>query len=237
MKEFRTNEDEESVEDDFFKSGKGLYGGRTKERREFGMPPRLSAHPLILDPFGNNDAVNQWKDFTKGPIPLEFEIGFGPGAFMASRSSENLERLFLAFEVRTKQCAELLERLSAAEQQNVRVVQTDARPVLRDFIDDGRLSDIHVNFPDPWWKKRHHKRRIFTPGFIDVAREKLESKGTIWLRTDVEAYALHVRTLFADIEDFESEEFGPDELQWTHRERKCNLYGLPVYRLRFRKRD
>ena len=156
---------------------------------------------------------------------------------MASRSAEEPTRKFLAFEVRTKQCAELLERLTAAAQTNVAVIQTDARPVLRDFIGDGRLSDIHVNFPDPWWKKRHHKRRIFTPGFIDVAREKLETRGTIWLRTDVQAYADHVKALFSGIDDFETEEFGPDELQWTHRERKCNLYGLPVYRLRFRKKD
>ena len=237
MKEFRTSQDEESTEDDFFKSGKGLYGGRTKERRQFGMPPRLSDHPLILDPFGEKEALEAWAAFIAPPSPMEFEIGFGPGAFMASRSAEEPTRKFLAFEVRTKQCAELLERLTAAAQTNVAVIQTDARPVLRDFIGDGRLSDIHVNFPDPWWKKRHHKRRIFTPGFIDVAREKLESRGTIWLRTDVQAYADHVKALFSGIDDFETEEFGPDELQWTHRERKCNLYGLPVYRLRFRKKD
>lgn len=236
MKEFRTDEELHSPENDFFKSGKGLYGGRTKERREFGMPPKLS-HPLILDPFGGDAAKKEWQTFVDNASPLEFEIGFGPGAFMRSRSQARPNTSFLAFEVRTKQCAELLETLTEREQRNVGVVQTDARPVLRDFIPDHSISHIHVNFPDPWWKKRHHKRRTFSPGFIEVARQKLVPKGSIWLRTDVEAYADHVRKLFATVEDFETIEFPEGELEWTHRERKCTLYGLPIFRLRMRRRE
>lgn len=234
MKEFTTKNEANEEANDFYKSNKGLYGGGTHERRTHGKPPQL-AHRFILDPYGDEAALEQWHAFVGQDMPLEFEIGFGPGAFMASRSAANPDRLFLAFEVRTKQCAELLERVEAKSQTNVRVIQTDARPVLRDFINTGRISDIHVNFPDPWWKKRHHKRRIFSPGFIEVAREKLQVGGSAWLRTDVRAYAEHVQELFSTEEDFKTETFAADTLDWTHRERKCTLYGLPVARLRFTK--
>ena len=130
----------------------------------------------------------------------------------------------------------MLDRVNEFQMKNVWVIQTDARPVLQDMIEDGKLRELHVNFPDPWWKKRHHKRRIFTPGFVEVAAAKLVSGGSVWLRTDVEAYAKHVEELFADSSIFDTMSFGDDVLEWTHRETRCVRYGMPVYRLRMRKR-
>ena len=234
LKEFKTA-DTTDREEDFFRTGKGLYGGDAPNRRANGRPNRLQ-HVRILDPFGAPDVVERWRSKTSNVRPLEMEIGFGPGSFLIARGQNNPATTFLGFEVRTKQCSELLDRVDELNLENVWVVQTDARPVLQSWIADEQLRELHINFPDPWWKKRHHKRRIFTPGFVEVAATKLETGGSVWLRTDVEAYAKHVAELFADSPLFETMSFGEGVLEWTHRETRCVRYGMPVYRLQMRKK-
>lgn len=236
MKEFKVEESGAAPEDDFFLSGRGLYGGSTTERRKAGFEPKLG-HPLVLDPFGDDENKRDWKEFTSGNGRLEMEIGFGPGAFLRARSLNCPETRFLGFEVRTKQCKEVLETLTEREQSNARVIQTDARPVLQHFLEDESLDELHINFPDPWWKKKHHKRRVFTPGFLSVARAKLKVGGSVWLRTDVEAYFKHVQSLFSAANHFETGIFEANVLEWTHRERRCTLYGMPIYRLQMKRVD
>ena len=140
MKEFKTGEGTDESED-FFAAEKACtvemhpIAGRMGEKRLL---------LRILDP--SAVGVDQWTRQTCSATALEMEIGFGPGAFLIARGRNEPETTFIGFEVRTKQCSELLDRVNEFQMKNVWVIQTDARPVLQDAIEDGKLRELHVNF-------------------------------------------------------------------------------------------
>jgi tRNA (guanine-N7-)-methyltransferase len=91
----------------------------------------------------------------------------------------------------------LLRRLADEEIANVRIVQHDAVEVLRDMVPAGSLAGVHVFFPDPWPKKRHHKRRLVQPAFAELAASRLAPGGYIHVATDWQEYAEHVLGVLA----------------------------------------
>ncbi len=124
--------------------------------------------------------------------PRYIEIGFGMGTNLAHLASAHPERDYLGIEVYIPGVGSLLNRLQRERLGNVRVIRNDARGVLGHRIKDGSLDGIMVFFPDPWPKKRHHKRRIIQPEFTARAVAKLRVGGTLHLATDYEPYALHM---------------------------------------------
>jgi tRNA (guanine-N7-)-methyltransferase len=138
------------------------------------------------------------------PVPLDFraafgreapvvvEIGSGMGETTARIARENPGTDYLAVEVHAPGVGSLLKRLSEDSIRNVRVVRHDAVEVLRDMVRPGSLAGIHVFFPDPWPKKRHHKRRLVQPEFARLAAERLAPGGCIHVATDWQEYAEHV---------------------------------------------
>ena len=123
--------------------------------------------------------------------------------------------------------------LQEQELKHVRIVQADARAVFAAFMPDNHLSAVHINFPDPWWKKRHHKRRVFSPSFVDLIHQKLQPGGRVFARTDVLDYAQLIDMIFESNGQFESVEM--EALPLTYREKQCDIFGLPVHRRCFRK--
>ena len=120
------------------------------------------------------------------------EIGSGMGETTARIAAENPAVDYLAMEVHSPGVGSLLKHLEERGLTNVRIVAHDAVEVLREMVPPASLAGIHVFFPDPWPKKRHHKRRLIQPGFAQLAASRLELGGYIHVATDWQEYAEHV---------------------------------------------
>ena len=121
--------------------------------------------------------------------PVVLEIGFGMGHTTAEIAAARPDTDFLGIEVYTPGVGSLLRTLEARGLANVRVIQRDAVEVLRDRIAPASLSGIHVYFPDPWPKKRHHKRRLIQPPFVAALVDRIAPGGYLHCATDWEPYA------------------------------------------------
>ena len=120
------------------------------------------------------------------PGPFEVEIGFGKGRFLINAATEWPQTCFLGVEVRDVLRDYVALRLARDELLNARVMQADARQFMHHAIGDGTLQAVHFYFPDPWWKKRHHKRRIWTQDLFRDYERVLEPGGLLHLASDVE---------------------------------------------------
>ena len=129
--------------------------------------------------------------------PVVVEVGSGMGETTARIAAENPGIDYLAIEVHAPGIGSLLRQVGEARLTNVRVVRHDAVEVLRDMIPAGSLSAIHVFFPDPWPKKRHHKRRLLQPDFAMLAASRLAPGGLLHVATDWQEYADHVLAVFS----------------------------------------
>jgi tRNA (guanine-N7-)-methyltransferase len=129
--------------------------------------------------------------------PLVLEIGFGMGETTA-RIAESIPGTdFLGVEVYPAGVGALLKRIEDMGLANVRIVQHDAVEVVRDMIAPGTLAGIHVFFPDPWPKKRHHKRRLIQPAFVALLASRLAPGGYLHCATDWEHYAVQMLAVLA----------------------------------------
>lgn len=124
--------------------------------------------------------------------PTILEIGFGMGETTARIAAQHPESNFIGIEVHSPGVGSLLKQLAEQELTNVRVIQHDAVEVVRDMIAPESLRGIHVFFPDPWPKKRHHKRRLLQPDFVSVLSQRLEHGGYLHVATDWQEYAEHI---------------------------------------------
>lgn len=117
------------------------------------------------------------------------EIGFGMGETTAAIAQSQPERDFLGIEVHSPGVGSLLKRIQEQALTNVRVIQHDAVEVLQHMIEDASLDGVHIFFPDPWHKKRHHKRRLLQAGFVELLCSKLKEGGYLHVATDWQEYA------------------------------------------------
>lgn len=141
----------------------------------FGIP--YAAAPLDLEAaFGR-------------PAPKILEIGFGMGGATAQIAAANPDKDYLGIEVHTPGMGNLLKLMQEQQLANVRVVQHDAVEVLQQMISDDALDGVHIFFPDPWPKKRHHKRRLLQAEFVALLCRKLKPGGYLHFATDWEEYA------------------------------------------------
>jgi len=121
--------------------------------------------------------------------PLHLEIGFGNGDALLAMAAARPELNFVGIEVHRPGVGRLLRRLDEEGIGNVRVIRHDAMEVLRHHLTAGALAAVYLFFPDPWPKKKHHKRRIVQPEFIDLVVRALTPGGLLHMATDWEAYA------------------------------------------------
>jgi tRNA (guanine-N7-)-methyltransferase len=130
--------------------------------------------------------------------PTILEIGFGMGETTAAMAAARPEHDFLGLEVHGPGVGALLNRIAAAHLTNVRVIQHDAVEVLQQMIPGNSLAGVHVYFPDPWPKKRHHKRRLLQPSFVRAIAQRLAPGGYIHAATDWEEYAQDILATFTE---------------------------------------
>jgi tRNA (guanine-N7-)-methyltransferase len=124
--------------------------------------------------------------------PRTLEIGFGNGEHLASLATAHPERDYFGIEVHRPGVGHLLMLAGERGLGNVRASQHDAVEVLREQIPPGSLDEVLVLFPDPWHKKRHNKRRLIQPAFVELLAPRLREGGVLRLATDWEEYALQM---------------------------------------------
>jgi tRNA (guanine-N7-)-methyltransferase len=168
--------------------------------------------------------------------PLVLEIGSGMGETTAEISQAHPETDFIAAEVHGPGVGSLLNRIAAQNLSNLKVIRHDATEVLQHMIADGSLAAIHLFFPDPWPKKRHHKRRLVQPPFVSLMAEKLSAGAIVHLATDWPDYADQMATVFLENSLFEKAERGFAERPSTKFEARGRRLGNPIRDLYFRRR-
>jgi len=124
--------------------------------------------------------------------PKILEIGFGMGETTARIAASHTGNDYLCIEVHTPGVGSLLNRIAALGLANVRIVQHDAVEVLEHMIRPAALDGVHVFFPDPWPKKRHHKRRLLQPPFIALLASRMRPGAYLHVATDWEDYATQI---------------------------------------------
>ncbi|MGC9458041.1 MAG: tRNA (guanosine(46)-N7)-methyltransferase TrmB, partial [Halothiobacillaceae bacterium] len=135
--------------------------------------------------------------------PLTLEIGFGNGASLAQMAEAEPDRDFLGIEVHRPGVGHLLLEIEKRGLGNLRVLCADAAQVLEQNLAPDALDRLLLYFPDPWHKKRHHKRRIVQPAFAQLVAERLRPGGVWHLATDWTDYAEHMLAVLEDCPAFE----------------------------------
>jgi tRNA (guanine-N7-)-methyltransferase len=131
--------------------------------------------------------------------PLCFEIGFGNGDCLVQLAAANPDNDYIGIEVHRPGVGHLMTQLERQGLQNVRIYCQDAIEILTDIIPDNSLTAVHLFFPDPWSKRKHHKRRIVQSSFVELLALKLQSGGYFHAATDWEHYAKSMlETLYSD---------------------------------------
>ncbi|PKO71782.1 MAG: tRNA (guanosine(46)-N7)-methyltransferase TrmB [Betaproteobacteria bacterium HGW-Betaproteobacteria-14] len=149
------------------------------------------AHDQLLPRYGiaySAQPIDLEKIFCRSG-PKILEIGFGMGETTATIAAAHPEIDYLGVEVHTPGVGSLLKLIDAGGLTNLRIVQHDAAEVLRDMIAPASLDGAHIFFPDPWPKKRHHKRRLVQADFVALLASRLKPGGYLHLATDWQEYA------------------------------------------------
>jgi tRNA (guanine-N7-)-methyltransferase len=172
---------------------------------------------------------------------LEVEVGSGKGLFMQTAAQAHPERNFLGIEVAHKYARFAAARLARGELANGVMVSGDALRIFRELLPAASLAAVHVYFPDPWWKKRHRKRRVMNEPFLADVQRTLIPGGTLHFWTDVKEYFDESLELITAATTLDgpipvAERSAEHDLDYrTHFERRMRLHDEPVYRSEFRK--
>lgn len=172
--------------------------------------------------------------------PTVFEIGFGMGEASAHIAQLMPQKNFLACEVHPPGVGALLKRIGEMALENIRIVQHDAVEVLQHMIPPGALDGVHVFFPDPWHKKRHHKRRLIQPPLVALLASRVAPGGYVHCATDWEEYAVQMLEVLGAEPSLENTASGfaprPDYRPLTKFENRGLKLGHGVWDVVFRKR-
>jgi tRNA (guanine-N7-)-methyltransferase len=171
--------------------------------------------------------------------PLVLEIGFGMGQSLADMAASATDINYLGIEVHRPGVGRLMHSLEEREIDNVRVYRDDAVAVLQECIADASLDGVQIFFPDPWHKKRHHKRRLIKDSFIELICAKLKPGGFLHLATDWENYAEEMLELLAASAGLENTAIDgqyvprPEQRPLTKFEKRGQRLGHGVWDLMF----
>ncbi len=173
--------------------------------------------------------------------PLEIEVGSGKGLFIESAAIARPEHNFLGAEIAKKYARFCAARLAKRSLANAVMLHGDAMRVFHSLLPDASALAVHVYFPDPWWKKRHRKRRVMVEPFLQQVVRTLVPGGRLHFWTDVQTYFEETLELIAHATPL----VGPHAVQErdaehhldyrTHFERRMRLAGEPIYRAEFEK--
>jgi tRNA (guanine-N7-)-methyltransferase len=197
--------------------------------------PRRYQELAPAAPDGPIDLSLLWDEAAHADAELELEVGFGRGMFLLERAAAAPGSRILGIEIKRKWAYLVAERAKKLGLTNVRVFGADARDVMARLAPDRRLARMFMHFPDPWWKKRHAKRRLNGPGMFDPAARLLRPTGQLFIQTDVEDRAAGFLDDLREHGGFDIPPEGyvldnPFQAR-SNREKRAITDGLPIYRI------
>jgi tRNA (guanine-N7-)-methyltransferase len=170
--------------------------------------------------------------------PLEVDVGCGKGRFLAARAASNPGTNYLGVDRQISRLRKAMRKALRFAPANVRLLYAEAFHAVRHLLPSGSVSVFYASFPDPWPKRRHHRRRLFTPAFLDALHDALSDGGAVHVTTDHAEYAQVVRAFFAA--DGRFEPVGPflpaSEEERTEFDLVFARQGAEVVRCSYRKR-
>ncbi|MCB9528534.1 MAG: tRNA (guanosine(46)-N7)-methyltransferase TrmB [Myxococcales bacterium] len=216
------------------------------------LPEGDTAWPLLnADLFGSNTLGGpyaaprpealpvDWPAVFGRDAPRQLEIGFNRGRFLTALARRRPDVDLIGIEIRRRYCWRIANILGADPEapRNLRVIWADARALSAALFAPQSLDAVYINFPDPWWKKRHQKRRVVNDTFATELAELLAPGGAIWIKSDVPAIADEFAEAFAAVPLLGPPiPFDEDTLPLTHRETRCLAAGMPIVRYRVERR-
>ena len=165
-----------------------LRQGRITAAQTKAIQENLKKHAIVFE----NQPINFNDVFQNGSGELVLEIGFGMGTSTAEIAKSNPKKNYIAIEVHSPGVGNLLKLIQENDISNLKIIQHDAVEVLNTMIKNDSLDGIHIFFPDPWPKKRHHKRRLIQDSFLKLMAQKIKQSGYLHIATDWEDYALWI---------------------------------------------
>jgi tRNA (guanine-N7-)-methyltransferase len=213
-------------------------------RNQIRVPkPSVDLSPWLRDVDQLPETVSSQSLF-QNDLPLEIEVGSGKGLFLATESIANPDRNFFGVEIIAKYATHSADRLRKAGVTNAIMASGNAEPIFEKKIEAATLDAVHVYFPDPWWKKKHRKRRVVNESSVRNFLCGLRVGGRFHFWTDVLDYFEDTVEMIADITPQfgipipEEEVEATHELDYrTHFERSRRRDCIPVYRVRYEKRS
>jgi tRNA (guanine-N7-)-methyltransferase len=174
-----------------------------------------------------------WPTLFGNDHPVEIEVGFGKGRFLVESAQARPAVDFLGIEIERKYAMETAARVASRELGNVRVTCTEALWFFRTYVADRSVAAVHVYFPDPWWKRKHKKRKLFTADFARETARILGAVGVLHFATDVTEYYEQTLEMLREQGIFVESPASEDAVIATNFETKYRLEGRPIHRTRF----
>jgi tRNA (guanine-N7-)-methyltransferase len=199
-----------------------------------------------MNPFNrrpaNLAAAPDWAEVFGRHAPLEVDVGFGKGLFLVDRARESPGVDVVGIEHRHSFVEKTRARIAALRLRNAYAMEGEAFARITTCFPSASVSRFYVFFPDPWWKRRHHKRRLWTPEMAALLADRLVPGGELFAQTDVQEYATFIVDLLDATRGLVNTA-GPGSLtRWENeippspRERRYRIDGTPYYQARYRKR-
>lgn len=212
-----------------------LRQGRITKAQTNAIQESFQKHAVIFE----NKLIDFNEVFENKSRDLILEIGFGMGTSTAEIARSNLNKNYVAIEVHSPGVGNLLKLIQENNISNLKIIQHDAVEVLNSMIKDDSLDGIHIFFPDPWPKKRHHKRRLIQSNLLKLIAQKIKKSGYLHIATDWEDYAFWIIDLL-DKEDLLqkiSDDFfkKPDYRPLTKYENRGIKLGYKVWDMIYRR--
>jgi tRNA (guanine-N7-)-methyltransferase len=176
------------------------------------------------------------EELIPGAGPIELDIGFGRGLSLFERSAASPESRLIGIEVKTKLAYKVNERLQKRGIRNVQILCGDAREILKRARPGGSVHRVALHFPDPWWKKRHDKRRVIGEALLGELARLMRPGAQLFIQTDVEhraeQYVAQLREMeeFSLMSDGDYVDANPFDAR-SNREKRAIEDGLPVWRI------
>ena len=196
----------------------------------YGSHDRGGHHTLPME----LSAPWSWSEAFGREAPLLLEVGFNRGKFLTDLAKRNPNHNVIGIEIRRRfawRLSQLLEQAGAPK--NLRLLWGDAKILVPALFSPNALQGLFITFPDPWWKKRHFKRRLVDTNFAAEVAQQIKPGGHVWVKTDVKMIADEICAVLSHRPEFGAlTPFTQEDLPLTHREVSCLKKGMEIHRFR-----